>query len=85
MSESHVNMTTPFAVEKLHSHPCDNSNEIHASEIINLSQYCQKYMLNGRRVLSKMPRSVFRQCLVNHFHIRFTKNDIIWPKRIRMT
>ena len=89
LSESHDNMTTPFAIERLHSHPLNDDNDacddIRPNEITNMSEYCKKFMVNGKRMVSKMPLSVFRQCLINHFHIRFIRNDIIWPKRIKIT
>ena len=37
------------------------------------------FTINGKRIVSKMPLSLFRQCLINHFDIRFKMNSIYWP------
>ena len=47
-----------------------------------LSESCKKYTVNGNRIVSKMPLSLFRKCLLEHFDIRFKMNDIVWPQHI---
>ena len=42
-----------------------------------------KYTFNGKRIVSKMSLSLFQNCLVNHFDIRFKQNDICWPQSKR--
>ena len=41
-----------------------------------------KYTINGKRVVKNMSLSIFQDRLVEHFDIRFKKNDIVWPRRI---
>ena len=43
--------------------------------------YFNKYTVDGKRILSKMPLKVFHERLIHHFDIRFKKNDIQWPQR----
>jgi len=59
--------------EDQHDPEKDNSNKI--------TTICEKYCSDGTRIVSKMPLSIFKQCLVNHFHIRL-KNDIVWPQHV---
>ena len=51
------------------------------TERSNLVSACCKYTEDNCRVVNKMPLELFKQCLVNHFDIRFQKNDIKWPTR----
>ena len=85
---SQSNLNTPFAISRLNRHYAmesfndtgggnDEENDNHMSEV------CDKYKIDGKRIVSKMPLSLFRQCLVNHFHIRFLRNDLIWPRRLK--
>ena len=43
----------------------------------------KEFTENGKRVVRKMPLDLFRQCLINHFDIRFKTNSIQWPKHIK--
>jgi len=43
--------------------------------------YFNKYTVDGKRVVNKIPQKVFQERLIHHFDIRFKKNDIQWPKR----
>ena len=79
------NITTPFAITRLNREfeteattSEDNCGMDSHSDFLNK---CEKYAVNGKRVVSKMPLLLFRQCLVNHFQIRFERRDITWPKR----
>ena len=60
-----------------HVHDPNECNNIH------ISKKCDKYIVKGKRVVSKMPLLLFRQCLVNHFDIRFKNHDIVWPMRLK--
>ena len=68
----------PFAIDRLISNKQEvtNSNYTHYSK-----DYFQKYSLNGKRVVAKLPLEVFQERLIHHFDIRFKKNDIKWPQR----
>ena len=45
-------------------------------------QSFHKYTVDGKRVVSKMPLNLFRDCLVRHFDIRFKNNSVHWPKHM---
>ena len=70
----------PFAITRLNqptSHPVDsNSNDDIVPEKL-LSTLCKKYTRNNYRIVKDMPLELFKKCLVNHFDIRFKKNDIV--------
>ena len=63
------------------THP-DSSNST-TGDVGNKSivQLCRGYTRNGYRLVNKMPMDLFKLCLVNHFDIRFQRNDIKWPTR----
>ena len=44
-------------------------------------KYFNKYTVEGKRIVSKIPLKVFHERLIHHFDIRFKKNDIEWPQR----
>ena len=76
---------TPFAITRLNCHLSNHDEQVHdhnECNNIHISKRRDKYTVNGKRVVSKMPLSLFKQCLVNHFDIRFKKHDIIWPSRL---
>ena len=72
--------TVPFSISRLNrnlnSFNSDCMNTIHESVF-------KEYTINGNRVVNKMPLDLFRQCLINHFDIRFKMNSIKWPKHIK--
>ena len=77
---------TPFAINRLNRNLELNDEDEYVPEEDNnneISTICDKYTVNGKRIVSKMPLSLFRHCLVNHFDIRFKKNDIVWPQRLK--
>ena len=77
---------TPFAVTRLNRHLFMHDEHVHdhnECNNIHISTKCDKYIVNGKRVASKMPLLLFRQCLVNHFDIRFKNHDIVWPMRLK--
>ena len=79
----------PFAMSRLNqptSHPqilFPNSlnSVLDVTEMKNIASLCRQYTRNNCRVVNKMPLDLFKQCLVNHFDIRYQKNDIKWPTR----
>ena len=80
---------TPYAISRL-NHPSprntdDSIDDSNTYESIgnHISAQCKKYTVNNKRVVAKMPLALFKRCLVNHFDIRFKKNDIVWPSRCR--
>ena len=80
------NLSIPFAIERLNRQVNEeyntNDNESYVEDITHISSLCDKYTVDGSRIVSKMPLSLFRKCLVNHFDIRYKRNDIVWPKRM---
>ena len=78
-----INHTSSFAINRLRR-DLSTSNNTSSDETNRkvLRAKCKKYTINGVREISKMPLHIFRQCLVNHFHIRFMKGNIKWPKRL---
>ena len=80
---------TPFAISKLNScfNPTvgDSTEPLYATTqnaTVDSSFKYEKYTVNNKRIVSKMPLEIFQQCLVNHFDIRFKQNDIVWPQCI---
>ena len=86
---SHNNDTekvSPYAILRLNrSFVSDNvcDKDTNESKQSHISLQCKKYSVNNKRVVAKMPLHLFRRCLVNHFDIRFKRNDIIWPSRCK--
>ena len=80
---------TPFAINRLHRHQEmedtdeDDEYDSYVDNNTDISKICDKYSSNGKRIVSRMPLSLFRQCLINHFDIRYKKNDIVWPRNVR--
>ena len=77
---------TSFAMSRLgnpsfHPHPSNNDNGLIGNGSISL--LCREYTRNNCRVVRKMPFELFKQCLINHFDIRFKKNDIVWPQSVK--
>ena len=77
---SNISTSTPFSLNRLNrdlsSFASDNLNSMDDS-IFN------EFIVNGNRVVNKMPLDLFRQCLINHFDIRFKLNSVKWPKHIK--
>ena len=74
---------TPFAITKLNrSLAGDDTTE--TPDVVNseTTDSYEKYTINGKRIVAKMPLNVFRNCLINHFDIRFKMNTIEWPTHI---
>ena len=75
-------LTVPFAIRRLNQFPTHNRNNQHRVDIsIQNKALCRQYERNGVREVPRMPLSLFRQCLITHFDIRYKRNEITWPKR----
>ena len=82
---SKENSVIPFAISKLNRHLIDKMVEIQPEEPSGgLDHNFKKYTVGNRRIVSKMPLSLFQQCLVNHFDIRFKQNTIVWPRHMKL-
>ena len=42
--------------------------------------YFDKYSIDGKRIVSKIPLEIFYERFIHHFDIRFKKNDLQWPQ-----
>ena len=86
--DKHVNVVTPFAVARLNRDFEMEANKTQEEDITDLndddSKIFDKFTVNGKRIVSKMPLLLFRKCLVEHFNIRFQRNDITWPRRFKI-
>ena len=77
---------THFSIKRLNRKISDRTKECFnkkANDAKDMSKQCQKYTVDGKRVVSKMPLSLFQNCLVNHFDIQFKENSIVWPRHIK--
>ena len=79
--EGNTEVRVPFAVNRLNRH--ENEDDIVETTPTTIGQF-DKYTVDGKRIVSKMPLKLFQERLVHHFDIRFKKNDIQWPKRLAM-
>ena len=76
-----------YAIERLNIKFTDGSLDQervvygHDDDTTQMSERCAKYTVDGKRILSKMPLRLFRQCLIEHFYIKFKNNSIVWPQR----
>ena len=70
----------PFSVSRLNRSLENYSAD--PSSIIDKSML-DPYVENGCRMVHKMPMDLFRQCLINHFDIRFKMNSVKWPKHFK--
>ena len=70
-----------FAVSRLNSDYHIQEHQVRDNaHHTNIHQF-DKYLVDGSRIVSKMPLKVFQDRLVHHFDIRFYQNSIAWPKR----
>ena len=69
-------LTTPVALQRLHGQVKTTGFKL------GTNTSADKYTVNGKRIVKKIPLSIFQDRLVEHFDIRFKKNDIVWPRRI---
>ena len=74
---------TSFAIQRLktaHKRYPINSYDEHAT--VKTTSF-NKYTVNGKRIIRKMPLRKFQERLVEHFDIRFSRNTVVWPKRMK--
>ena len=77
-------MDTPFAITKLNrSLLGDDGSEVHKSLGSERTPSYDKYTINGKRIVANMPLNIFRDCLINHFDIRFQMKTIEWPLHLK--
>jgi hypothetical protein len=70
--------SVPFAIDRLNR--IQGNSEIRSRQIYATS-FFDKYTINNKRIISKMPLKIFQERLIHHFDIRFKKKDIVWPQR----
>ena len=84
---SQYNISTPFAITRLNQHFAseeDNIEEEDDSDLyLNLSKKLDRYFTDGTCIVSKIPLKLFNESLIQHFNIKFQKNEIISSKRIK--
>ena len=73
-------LETPFAISRLNHNFALNEDEDsddtdNDTNITSLS--FEKYTVNGKRIVHEMPLTLFRKCLVQHFDIKFKRNEIV--------
>ena len=86
INDSHIK--TPLDISKLNRNfTMDELMQIQEKIDIDMKESMEdtskkydKYTVDRKRVVVKMPIHLFQQCLVRHFDIRFKRKDIIWPK-----
>ena len=55
--------------------------ETNDDQSVRISAQCRKHAVNNKIVVVKMPLQLFRKCLVNHFDVRFKRNDATCTSR----
>ena len=73
-----------FAINRLQQNKSYNTRIDHGE--INLQKDnadLDQYLVDGRRVVRKMPMKLFQECLIEHFDIRFQQNTVVWPSRCK--
>ena len=81
-----MNIDTPFSIQRLNRDLTlveDMESGYDTDDQIGMNTSMTNYVEDGKRIVSKMPLSLFRQCLINHFAIRFQRDDIVWPRHIK--
>ena len=73
----------PFAINRLNT-----TNSSHVQEAFETCPQCNteqfdKYTVDGKRMVSKIPLKLFQERLVEHFDIRYKSNTIVWPRRMK--
>ena len=77
---------TPFAINRLHRHQEmdemdeDDEYDNDIDNNTNISKICDNYSSDGKIIVSRMPLSLFKQCLINHFDIRLKKRYCLATK-----
>ena len=81
---NNANKTLPFAISRLNRdlNEICSKVEVDDTNLDNAPDF-KKYTSENKRIVSQMPLSLFQQCLVNHFDIRFKQKSITWPRHIK--
>ena len=76
--DDYDDVDVPFALTRLNRLSSANvpNNYVEYEE-----NHFNKYTVDGKRQVSKIPLKEFQERLIHHFDIRFNNNDIQWPKR----
>ena len=69
-----------FAINRLNKQESINSTILPTE---GNKDHLDQYVVNGRRVVRKIPFDIFQRCLIEHFDIRFQKNTVKWPSRCK--
>ena len=84
MSEANTNLQElRFAEQRLYCHRIVEQEYLNNNCVTFSSDKFKPYEVDGKRIVQKMPLYLFMDRLVENFDIRFKKQDISWPKRIR--
>ena len=76
--------TLPFAISRLNRDLNETCSKVEGDDMkLDDAPDFRKYTSGNKRIVSKIPLSLFQQCLVNHFDIRFKQNSITWPRHIK--
>ena len=84
ISDDGENHEIPFAMSRLDqptSHPNNSNSTTRVASDDSTAETCRLYTEKNYRIVKDMPMELLKRCLVNHFDIRFQKNDIKWPTR----
>ena len=82
---NNVNKTLPFAISRLNRDLNETCSKVEVDDMkLDDAPDFRKYTSGNKRIVSKMPLSLFQQCLVNHFDIRFKQKSITWPRHIKL-
>ena len=67
---NNVNKTLPFAISRLNRDLNETCSKVEVDDMkLDDAPDFRKYTSGNKRIVSKMPLSLFQQCLVNHFDI----------------
>ena len=73
-----------FAINRLHQNKSYNTKiDLGDTNLQKDNADLDKYLVDGRRVVRKMPMKLFQECLIEHFDIRFKQNTVVWPSRCK--
>ena len=82
---NNANKTLPFAIARLNRDLNETCSKVKVDDMeLDGAPDFKKYTCGNKRIVSKMPLSLFQQCLVNHFDIRFKQKSITWPRHIKL-
>ena len=84
-SINNENETLQFAISRLNRELNETCSKVEVDDIIlNDATDFTKHIHDDKRIVSKITLSLFQQCLVNHFNIRFKQKTITCPRHIKL-